>query len=46
MAMRIEQELDRDALVQTIENGFYSFVETYNLIADENMRVVYTLQEP
>jgi hypothetical protein len=43
MAMKIEEELGRETLVQTIEDGFYAFAETYNSIADEDMKVVWEL---
>ncbi|MFN2144718.1 MAG: DUF5700 domain-containing putative Zn-dependent protease [Anaerolineales bacterium] len=39
MAMTIESELGHEALVQTIEDGFYSFAETYNSLVDEDMQV-------
>ncbi|MFN2234986.1 MAG: DUF5700 domain-containing putative Zn-dependent protease, partial [Anaerolineales bacterium] len=39
MAMTIENELGHEALVQTIEDGFYSFAETYNSLVDEDMQV-------
>jgi hypothetical protein len=46
MAQQIEEQLGAEALVQTIEDGFFSFVDTYNSIVEEDMRVVYTLVEP
>ena len=39
MAMVIAEELGRDALVQTIADGYESFSETYNAIAEEGMRI-------
>lgn len=39
MAMTIENELGHKALVQTIDDGFYSFAETYNALVDEDMQV-------
>lgn len=39
MAMTIENELGHEALVQTIEDGFYSFAETYNYLVDEDMQI-------
>ena len=39
MSMTIEKELGHEALVQTIEDGFYSFAETYNELVDEEMEV-------
>jgi hypothetical protein len=39
MAMRINDELGREALVQTISGGYESFVETYNSVAEEGMRI-------
>jgi hypothetical protein len=41
MAMRIEQELGRDVLVGTIRDGYESFAEVYNTIADEDMKIQY-----
>jgi hypothetical protein len=43
MAMKIEEALGKEVLLQTIEDGFYAFAETYNSIADEDMRVVWEL---
>lgn len=43
MAMKIEEALGHEALVQTIEDGFYAFAETYNSIVDEDMQVVWEL---
>ena len=37
--MTIENELGHEVLVQTIEDGFYSFAETYNTLVDEDMQV-------
>ncbi|MEJ2758766.1 MAG: hypothetical protein P8046_09835, partial [Anaerolineales bacterium] len=39
MAMTIENELGHEALVQTIEDGFFNFAETYNTLVDEDMQV-------
>jgi len=39
MAMKIENELGHEALVQTIDDGFYSFAETYNSITDEDLKI-------
>jgi hypothetical protein len=39
MAMTIENELGHEALVNTIEDGFYNFAETYNDLVDEDMQV-------
>jgi hypothetical protein len=41
MAMRIEEELGKEVLVQTIPNGWEDFAKTYNSIADEGMRISY-----
>lgn len=41
MAMKIEQALGKEALIQTVEDGFYAFAETYNSIADEDMKVIW-----
>jgi hypothetical protein len=41
MAKTIEEALGHEALVQTVEDGFYAFAETYNSIADEDMKVVW-----
>lgn len=41
MAMKIENELGHEALVQTIDDGFYSFAETYNALADEDMQILW-----
>jgi hypothetical protein len=41
MAMKIEQALGKGALIQTVEDGFYAFAETYNSIADEDMKFVW-----
>jgi len=41
MAMTIENELGHEALVQTIEDGFYNFAETYNHLVDEDMQVLW-----
>lgn len=39
MTQKIETELGRDALVQTISDGYYAFADTYNSIANENMKI-------
>ncbi len=39
MAMTIQRELGREALNQTIVDGYESFADTYNGIVDEEMRV-------
>lgn len=41
MAMTIEDQLGREALVQTVQDGFYAFADTYNSLAAENMQIVY-----
>ncbi|MEJ2487553.1 MAG: hypothetical protein P8Y68_17665 [Anaerolineales bacterium] len=41
MAMKIENKLGREALVRSIEDGFYNFAETYNSIADEDMKIIW-----
>lgn len=41
MAMTIENALGRDVLVQSVEDGFYNFAETYNAIADEDMKIIW-----
>ena len=41
MAMTIENELGHDALVQTVEDGFYSFAETYNALVDEDLQILW-----
>jgi hypothetical protein len=43
MAMTIEDQLGREALVQSIQEGFYSFAETYNTLAAEDMKIVWEL---
>jgi hypothetical protein len=43
MAMTIEDQLGREALVQTVQDGFYSFSEMYNTLAPENMKIVWEL---
>jgi hypothetical protein len=39
MAMTIEDELGRDALVQTVSDGYYAFVDTYNGVANKGMNI-------
>jgi hypothetical protein len=39
MAMRIEQELGREALAQTISGGYETFTEAYNKVAEEDLRI-------
>lgn len=39
MASIIETRLGRGALVQTIKDGPISFIDTYNRVADENMKL-------
>ena len=39
MATRIEGELGREALVDTIETGPISFIQTYNAIAEDGMKL-------
>ena len=39
MTLKIENELGHEALVQTIDDGFYSFAETYNELANEDMKI-------
>jgi hypothetical protein len=38
MAQTIENELGREALIQTVSDGYESFANTYNSIADEDMK--------
>jgi hypothetical protein len=44
MAMTIERELGRDALVKTIFDGYTDFADTYNAIADEEMRIQWRIE--
>lgn len=44
MAMTIEEHYGREALVKTVEDGFYAFVDTYNSVAAEQMKIHYTLR--
>ena len=39
MALTIDRELGREALVQTMSDGYESFVETYNAVAKDSMRI-------
>ena len=39
MAAQIERELGRDALVQTIRDGYQAFPEANNALVDEEMRI-------
>ena len=39
MAVKIESELGRETLVQTISDGYYDFADAYNSVADENMKI-------
>jgi hypothetical protein len=39
MAMTIESELGREALVQTVVDGYEAFVRTYNSVAEETMDI-------
>lgn len=39
MAMTIENELGREALVQTISGGYEAFVRTYNAVVEESMQI-------
>ena len=41
MAMRIDDELGKEALVKTIEDGYLSFVDSYNSIAVDEMKIYY-----
>ena len=41
MAMRIEEELGKEGLVQTIPGGYESFVKTYNTVASDEMEIRY-----
>jgi hypothetical protein len=43
MAMTIEDQLGRGTLVRTIQDGFYSFAETYNTLAPEDMKIIWEL---
>jgi tetratricopeptide (TPR) repeat protein len=45
MARMIDQNLGREALVETVRRGPRSFVETYNMVAEGGMRV-YEIGEP
>jgi hypothetical protein len=39
MAMTIEDKLGKEALMQTVADGFYSFVRVYNSVAEEGMKI-------
>lgn len=39
MTQKIESQLGRDALAQTVLDGYYTFANTYNSITDENMKI-------
>lgn len=39
MTGKIESELGRETLVQTISDGYYDFADAYNSVADENMKI-------
>ena len=39
MAAKIEAELGRDALIQTIQDGYQAFADTYNALVDEEMQI-------
>jgi hypothetical protein len=39
MAKKIEAELGKEALVQTVSDGYYAFADTYNRIAEDNMQI-------
>ncbi|MBN2149430.1 MAG: hypothetical protein JW726_18725 [Anaerolineales bacterium] len=39
MALTIEEELGRQALIQTVEGGYQAFADAYNSVADEEMRI-------
>jgi hypothetical protein len=41
MAMTIESELGREALVQTISGGYEAFAETYNAVAGDGMKILW-----
>ncbi len=43
MAMTIEDQLGREALIQTVQDGFNSFAETYNTLAAEDMKIIWEL---
>lgn len=45
MAMTIENELGRAALIQTVTHGYEAFVDTYNIVADKDMKIRWR-QEP
>ncbi len=38
----IEAKLGRDVLVQTISGGYEAFVRTYNAVADEEMKILWS----
>lgn len=39
MAMTIEEELGKEALIQTVSNGYYAFADTYNRIAEKDLQM-------
>ena len=39
MALTIEEELGRQALIQTVEGGYQAFADAYNSVADDEMRI-------
>ena len=45
MAMTIEEQSGREALDRTVQDGFYSFAETYNALAAENMKIYWELNQ-
>jgi tetratricopeptide (TPR) repeat protein len=45
MAGRIEDQLGREALVDTIETGPMAFIETYNSVAEEGMELRFAAPE-
>lgn len=38
--MTIEEELGREALAQTVADGFYSFVRVYNSVAQDDIKIM------
>ena len=43
MAAEIEHQLGRQALIQTIQDGYQSFPETYNAIAEQDMQIQWSM---
>ncbi|MGD2027382.1 MAG: hypothetical protein PVI99_06155 [Anaerolineales bacterium] len=41
MAMKIDEAYGKETLVQTVNEGFFSFAEIYNTTADEEMKIVW-----